>query len=130
MAGGDNTKNTDKILRKPHTKMQSAHKNTEPHTKRLTHSDYASSCESRYMGWLRLVGSLKLQVSFAKEPYSEDDILQKRPVILSSLLIAATLYTKIQTQSCESRLCVITATHTHTRTHTHTHTRTHTHPVR
>jgi len=33
------------------------------------------------MGWLRLVGSLKLQVSFAKEPYKRDDILQKRPKI-------------------------------------------------
>jgi len=30
------------------------------------------------MGWLRLVGSLKLMVSFAKEPYKRDDILQKR----------------------------------------------------
>ena len=27
--------------------------------------------------WLRLVGSLKLQVSFAKEPYKRHDILQK-----------------------------------------------------
>ena len=27
------------------------------------------------MGWLRFVGSLKLQVSFAKEPYKTDDIL-------------------------------------------------------
>jgi len=26
------------------------------------------------MGWLRLVGSLKLQVSFAKEPYNRDDV--------------------------------------------------------
>ena len=42
------------------------------------------------MGWLRLVGSLKLQVSFAKEPYKRDDILQKRPIILRSLLIVAT----------------------------------------
>jgi len=33
------------------------------------------------MGWLRLVGSLKLQVSSAKEPYKRDDILQKRRVI-------------------------------------------------
>jgi len=33
------------------------------------------------MGWLRLVGSLKLQVSFAKEPYKRDDILQKRPYV-------------------------------------------------
>jgi len=37
------------------------------------------------MGWLRLVGSLKLQVSFAKEPYKRDCILQKRPLILRSL---------------------------------------------
>jgi len=33
------------------------------------------------MGWLRLVVSIKLQVSFAKEPYKRDDILQKRPII-------------------------------------------------
>ena len=32
-------------------------------------------------GWRRLVGSLKLQVSCAKETYKRDDILQKRPVI-------------------------------------------------
>jgi len=44
------------------------------------------------MGWLRLAGSLILQVSFAKEPYKRDDILQKRPIILRSLLIVATPY--------------------------------------
>ena len=44
------------------------------------------------MGWLRLVGSLKLQVSFAKEPYKRDYILQKKPIILRSLLIVATPY--------------------------------------
>ena len=44
------------------------------------------------MRWLRFVGSLKLQVSFEKEPYERDDILQKRPVILRSLLIVATPY--------------------------------------
>jgi len=27
------------------------------------------------MGWLRLVGSLKVKVSFAKEPYKRDDII-------------------------------------------------------
>jgi len=42
------------------------------------------------MGWLRLVGSLKLQVYFAKEPYKRDDILPKRPIILRSLLSIAT----------------------------------------
>jgi len=44
------------------------------------------------MGWLRLVGSLKSLVSSAKEPYERDDILQKRPVILRSLLMVATPY--------------------------------------
>jgi len=44
------------------------------------------------MGWLRLVGFLKLLVSFAKEPYKRDDNLQKRPIILRSLLILATPY--------------------------------------
>jgi len=44
------------------------------------------------MGWLRLVGSLELKVSFSKEPYKKDDILQKRPIILRSLLVVATPY--------------------------------------
>jgi len=29
------------------------------------------------MRWLRLVGSIKLEVAFAKEPYKTGDILQK-----------------------------------------------------
>jgi len=44
---------------------------------------------SIHMWWLRLVGSLKLQVSVAKETYKRDYILQKRPIILRSLLIVA-----------------------------------------
>jgi len=44
------------------------------------------------MGWLRLVGSLKLYVSFAKEPYTREYILQKRPRIWRRLLIVATPY--------------------------------------
>jgi len=47
------------------------------------------------MGWLRLVGSLKLYVSFAKEPYKRDNILQKRPPILRSLPIVATPYVEL-----------------------------------
>jgi len=39
-----------------------------------------------YMGWLRSVGSIELYVSFAQEPYKKDNILQKRPTILSILL--------------------------------------------
>jgi len=44
----------------------------------------------RNIGWLRLVASIKLKVSIAKEPYKRDDILQKRPIILSILLTVAT----------------------------------------
>jgi len=51
-------------------------------------------CSYADMGWLQLVGSLKLQVSFVKQPYKRDDIPQKRPVILRSLLIVATPYQK------------------------------------
>jgi len=42
------------------------------------------------MGWLWLVGSIKLQVSFVKEPYKRDSVLQKIPIILSILLTVAT----------------------------------------
>ena len=51
-----------------------------------------STLRAHTMGWLRLVGSLKSKVSFAKETYKRDDILQKRPIILRSLLIVATPY--------------------------------------
>jgi len=44
------------------------------------------------MGWLRLVGFLKLQVSFAKYRLFYRALLQKRPVILRGLLIIATPY--------------------------------------
>ena len=42
------------------------------------------------MGWLRLVGSIKLHVSFATEPCKRDDILQKRPIISRRLLLVTT----------------------------------------
>ena len=38
----------------------------------VTHYTYAY----HDMGWLLLVGPMKLQVSFAKEPYKRDNILQ------------------------------------------------------
>jgi len=41
---------------------------------------------------LKLVGSLQTQVSFAKEPYKTEDILQKRPIFSRSLLIIAMCY--------------------------------------
>ena len=53
-----------------------------------------------HMGWLRLVGSFKLQVSFAKEPYKRDYILQKRRIILRSLLIIATPQNFIMSRHC------------------------------
>jgi len=44
------------------------------------------------MGWLRLVGSLKLYVSFAEYCLFYRALWQKRPVLLRSLLIVATPY--------------------------------------
>ena len=37
---------------------------------------------------------IKLNVSFAQEPYKRDDILQKKAIILSILLTSATQYQK------------------------------------
>ena len=48
------------------------------------------------MACLHLVASIKLYVSFAKEPYKRDDILQKRPIILSILLTVGTPYFQIE----------------------------------
>jgi len=42
------------------------------------------------MGWLRLVGSLKLQVSSAEYCLLHRAVLQKGPINLKSLLIVAT----------------------------------------
>jgi len=42
------------------------------------------------MGWLRSVGSMKLQVSFAEYRLFYRALLQKRPIILSILLTKAT----------------------------------------
>jgi len=47
------------------------------------------------MGWLRLVGSLKLLVSFAEYCLLYRALLQKRPIILRSLLIVATPYIQV-----------------------------------
>jgi len=52
------------------------HTRTDIHTRIEFRHGGCQDC----MGWLRLVGSFKLQVSFAKEPYKRDDILQKRPI--------------------------------------------------
>jgi len=57
--------------------------------------EYVCVRENTAMGWLRLVGSLKLQVSFAEYTFFYRALLQKRPIILRSLLIVATPYTKL-----------------------------------
>jgi len=44
------------------------------------------------MGWLRVAGSLKSQVSFAEYSLFYRALLQKRLIILRSLLIVATPY--------------------------------------
>jgi len=56
-----------------------------------THLAHLAESQHANMGWLRLVSPLKLQVSFAKEPYKRDDILQKRPIILRRLRMVGTL---------------------------------------
>ena len=58
------------------------------------------------MGWLRLVGSLKLQVSFAKEPCKRAYILQKKPVILRSLPVIATSYGSMYVMCLRFDVCL------------------------
>jgi len=74
------------------------------------------------MGWLQLVGFLKWQVSSAEHRFFYRALLQKRPIILRSLLIAATLYEVATTPevcrvsdciACDitsSRKCILHAT--------------------
>ena len=65
-----------------------------------------------HMGWLHLVGSFKIWVSFAKEPYKRDPVLQKRPIILRSLRIEATPYALYDSFICvTSRVDVCAMTH-------------------
>jgi len=49
-------------------------------------------CIFTLMGWLRLVGSLKLQVFFVEYCLFYRSLLQKRPIIWRSLLIVTTPY--------------------------------------
>jgi len=57
-------------------------------------------------GWLRLVGSLKLQVSFAEYPLFYRSLLQKRPRIIRSLLIEATPYALTTDYNINVRTCI------------------------
>ena len=59
----------------------------------LTYMSYVIRQTSHMnMGWLRLVSSLNVYDSFAKEPYIRDKILQERLIILRSLRIESTPY--------------------------------------
>jgi len=57
--------------------------------KGITFQVYESNGASKGMGWLCIVASIKSYVSFAKEPFEKDNILQKRPLIVSILLTVA-----------------------------------------
>jgi len=60
----------------------------------------------------RLVGSLKLYVSFAKEPYERDYILQKRPIIDTLYRQCSVLFHKCL--SLHHSLChALSLSHTH-----------------
>jgi len=52
------------------------------------------------MGWLRWVGSIKWQVSFAEYSLFYRSLLQKRPIILSILLTKATPYQTLGANTC------------------------------
>jgi len=71
-----------------------SHSRTQTHTHPLHYVYWrVPMCMRRqysHIAWLRSVGSLKLYVSFAKELYKRDHILQKRPVIWRNLRIEAT----------------------------------------
>jgi len=60
------------------------------------------------MGWLRFVGSFKLSVSFAKYRLFYRALLQKRLILLRSLLIVATSYVYLQCVSgaAATGLCI------------------------
>ena len=106
------------------------------------------------MGWLRSVGSIKSQVSFAEQRLFYRPLLQKRLIFLSNLLTKATpqpiswksvllMYLKrtrhtrlLAAHFSNVNLCkcigsvyaiVLYSSSWHTHAHTHTHTHTHAH---
>ena len=74
------------------------HCNTLQHT--ATHA--AAGVHYIHIGWLRSVGSIKLQVSFADYGLFYRALLQKRPIILSILLAKATPYRQNLRLQCDS----------------------------
>jgi len=66
----------------------------------------------------------KISVFFAKEPCKRDNILQKRPIILSSLLAVATAYSLPEAARVTTKCITLQhiATHRNTPHHTATYT--------
>jgi len=63
---------------------------TATHCNTLLHTATHTNNNNESLGWLQWVGSLKLQVSLAEYRLFYKALLQKRPMILRSLLIPAT----------------------------------------
>jgi len=59
------------------------------------------------MGWLRLVGSLMLQVCFAEYSLFCRALLQKKPLILRCLLLVATPYQYEDNRICGAVCCSV-----------------------
>jgi len=107
--------------------LQSAPSFQPPHNTFLSRSWVSSVYTCIHlcnMGWPRLIGSLKLQVSFAKESfakesYKRDDILQKRRIVSRSLLIVATAYHTmfLFLHSFVSSVCTYTYSHAYSYTY-------------
>ena len=78
--------------------------------------DKSDAYETRriHMGWLRLVSSLKSYVSFAEYRLFSRALLQKRLIILRSLLIVATPF---DASVCKHIKCIHCSTLQHTATH-------------
>ena len=66
-------------------------------------------CVCECVGWPRLVGSLKLQVSFAEHSLFYKALLQKKPVGFRSLLIIATPYVFCASNEFEWMICASNA---------------------
>ena len=74
------------------------------------------------MGWLRLVGCLKIQVSLQNTGLFCRALLQKRPIFLSILLIVATPYRLLSRLICglDDMVSCVCGILPHTATYTHT----------
>jgi len=63
-------------------------------------SVHSGASYTRAMGWLRSVGSIKLYVSFAEYRLFYRALLQKRPIIWSTLPTKATQYIHLHMHTC------------------------------